>query len=250
MYHTVRISFAHSPISSFIKVPAGTYSNIKIHNNYMRGQQSNSVYFIGGSEVTEAAKTIENLSFKGNFLKANKASIWEPLAFRGIGFSNPDVYDPNVPILLNFELMDNTIGNNPINPTALAGPSQFLKDDGFGCQVFNFRNAILSGTTVISKNNFYETVEGDGCCQFTISSFFVSTIPVSEDNINADFNDCAGVVMAVPPIVPCPGGAILPCCPICHVSKGNGKKRTICVEPDGAANHLEKHDGDFSGECD
>ena len=229
-YYTVWISVAHSPISSFIKVSAGTYSNIKIHNNYMRGEKSNSVYFIGGTDVNEAAKTIENLSFKGNFLKANAVSLWEPIAFRGIGF-NGDL-DPNVPILVNFELMDNTIGNSRV------------------CQVINFWNAILSGTTVISKNNFYETVEDDGCCQFSVGDFFMEMIPVSEDNINADFNDCAGVVTAVPPIVPCPGGAILPCCPICHVSKGNGKKRTICVEPDGAANHLEKHDGDFSGECD
>ena len=160
-----------------VSLAEGTFTNIQVLNNYMKGDKSGSTYLWGG-QVNSQPKVIDSLVVKGNFIDVNAFATWEPIGFHGNDPWNTNALGSIT--LNNFELSNNSIGC-PGNP----------------CQVINFGNTLLQGTTIISGNNFYDNIEGDGSCPYSITSGLQDLIPVYSDNINADFKDCKGVVKKV-----------------------------------------------------
>ena len=174
-------------------MPTGTYSNIEIINNYFNGEKATSTYHIGGNTPDKWPKTFVNLTFQGNFIKANSPSMWEPLSFRGAGFDT----DPSKhATLVNFHLIGNTIAKSTLTDA-----------------VVNFHRTNNTGTTIISGNNLYDSTDGDGECpwgaDFSAAAgnpTFASTVPVSIDNANPGFEDCDSHVVEEPEYVPCGSG--------------------------------------------
>lgn len=152
--------------------PPGNYENISVLNNYMKGNKISSDCPIGGpSGSTNFPKTITNLEYSGNFIKASHEGIWEPLGFRGLGFSAGEWATP---ILTDLKIVNNVIGCKEPHVSS--------------CQTVNLYRSFVTGESSISGNNFYENT--NAFCPISTNAQFFDTdkggvIPDGWDNVNA-----------------------------------------------------------------
>ena len=106
--------------------------------------------------------------YSGNFIKATHNGMWEPLGFRGFGFSGDAT-----PILTDLKIVNNVIGCKEPHDSS--------------CQTVNLYRSFVTGDSSISGNNFYENT--NAFCPIATNAQFDTdkggVIPDGWDNVNA-----------------------------------------------------------------